>query len=189
MNIYGEKVVLRAIEYDDIEMLRETTNDPNTERMIGGWSFPISKENQKKWYDAITNDSNNLRFVIQTLDSNEAIGMVNLVNIDWKNRSAFHGIRLCPNAPKRRGYGTDAVLALMRYAFEELQLVRLDGSWVENNESSIHLYEKLGWKIEGKKSKAKFTRGKYYDVYFGGILKDEYYSIKRTLNWIPYDEK
>lgn len=186
MNIYGNKVLLRAMEPEDMELLRETANDPETEYLLGGWSFPISKLEQNKWYERAVVDKNNLRFIIEIIEDKQVIGMVNLVNIDWKNRSAFHGIRLGNRAPKGEGYGTDAVMAIMRYAFEELQLVRLDGSWVEYNIPSIKMYEKCGWCIEGTKKKAKYTQGKYYDLHIGGILSERYYEIKKELNWIPY---
>lgn len=189
MNVYGEHVVLRAMEQRDMEMLREIANDPSVEHMVGGWSFPISKTEQEKWYERAVADKNNLRFIIEMIGTEEAVGMVNLVNIDWKNRSAFHGIKLKKDAPKGRGIGTDAVMALMCYAFEELQLVRLDGSWVEYNQPSLQLYKKCGWEVEGKKEKATFTKGTYYSVYFGGILSESYYETKKRLHWAPYDEK
>lgn len=189
MNIYGSKVLLRAMELSDMEMLRETTNDPDTEKLIGGWSFPVSSFEQEKWFEKVVSDKNNLRFIIETLDTKEAIGMVNLVDIDWKNRSAFHGIRLGKNSPKGKGYGTDAVMALMNYAFNELQLVRLDGSWVEYNEASLGLYKKCGWSVEGTKKKAKFFNGKYYDMYIGGILAEDFFEVKNRLNWKPCNEK
>lgn len=189
MNIYGEKVVLRAMEPEDMEKLRETTNDPDTERLVGGWSFPVSRYEQTRWYERAVADKSSLRFIIEVIEGHKAIGMVNLVNIDWKNRSAFHGIRLYNSAPKGNGYGTDAVMAIMKYAFEELQLVRLDGSWVEYNQPSIRLYQKCGWSIEGTKKRAKYSRGEYYNVHFGGILAEDYHRVKDEMNWTPYDEK
>ena len=46
MKLVGKKVTLRAVEQEDLEMLRELTNDPDFERMAVGWSFPISKAQQ-----------------------------------------------------------------------------------------------------------------------------------------------
>lgn len=43
MNIKGKIVTLRAMEIEDQEMLRETINDPEIEKMIGGYSFPYQK--------------------------------------------------------------------------------------------------------------------------------------------------
>jgi len=189
MNIYGEKVLLRAMELEDMEMLRETTNDPETEHLIGGWSFPIGKKSQQQWFERAVSDRDNLRLTIEIIETGEAIGMENLVDIDWKNRSAFTGIRLGTKAPKGCGYAKDAVMALMRYAFEELQLVRLDGSWVEYNVSSLKLYQKCGWSVEGIKKNAKFSRGSFYDVLFGGILAPDYFRAKEQMKWTPFDEK
>ena len=184
MNIYGEKVLLRAMEPEDMEMYREMVNDPDIERMLGGWSFPVSSVEQRQWYERAVTDKSNLRFTIE-LPGEGAVGMVNLVDIDWRNRSAFHGIRLKSDAPKRLGIGTDAVMTLMHYAFEELQLVRLDGSWVEYNKKSIDLYKKCGWIVEGIKEKAIFHGGRYYSLYIGGILAEGYYEAKNRLGWIP----
>lgn len=189
MNIYGEKVMLRAMEPEDMEMLRATINDPEVEHMVGGWSFPVSRYEQMQWYERVIMDKRNLRFIIESIENHEIFGMVNLVDIDWKNRSAFHGIKLRSNVPKRHGIATDAVMALMRYAFEELQLVRLDGSWIEYNTPSIKLYEKCGWSIEGTKEKAIFSDGEYYKLYLGGILVDKYMEIRKRATWHPYDEK
>ena len=183
MNILGKKVLLRAMELEDMEMLREMVNDPEIEKMVGGWSFPLSKTEQMRWYDRVVEDKRNLRFIIETLENQEPIGLANIVDIDWKNRSAFHGIKLRSSAPKRKGYGTDTVMAVMQYAFEEMQLVRLDGAWTEYNTASIKMYECCGWKIEGKKEKALFKSGRYYDRYFGGVLAEDYFEAKNRLNW------
>lgn len=184
MNLYGEKVLLRAMEPEDMEMYREMVNDPEIERMVGGWSFPVSSVEQRQWYERVVTDKRNLRFTIE-LPGDGAVGMVNMVDIDWRNRSAFHGIKLRSGAPKGRGIGTDAVMTLMCYAFDELQLVRLDGSWAEYNESSIALYKKCGWAVEGIKKKAIFQGGRYHALLIGGILAGEYREARRRLGWNP----
>lgn len=184
MNLYGEKVLLRAMEPEDMEMFREMVNDPEIEWMIEGWSFPVSSIEQQKWYERAVEDKRNLRFTIE-LPGEGAVGMINMVNIDWRYRSAFVGNKLRRGAPKRQGIGTDSVMTLMSYAFEELQFVRLDGSWNEFNEISLALYKKCGWKVEGVKERAVFRGGKYYSRYIGGILAEDYYEAKKRLGWSP----
>lgn len=189
MEIYGEKVKLRAIEIEDMEMLREIVNDPETEKMVGGWSFPISSYQQQKWFERVSGDNNNLRFIIEVLETGEAIGLINLVEIDWKNRTGFHGIKLHPEAPKGKGYAKDAIMALEWYAFEQLQLNRLDGSCIVYNIASQKLYEKCGVKVEGIKRKAIFKDGKYWDQQVTGVLKEDYMIAKNNLGWKSYDER
>lgn len=183
MNIKGKIVTLRAMELEDQEMLRETVNDPEIERMIGGYSYPVSKEQQIAWFNVNVNNQNNLRLIIETEDDG-AVGFANIVNIDWKNRSAFHGIKIANKKFRSKGIGTDTVMAIMRYAFEELQLNRLDGSIVEYNESSRKLYcEKCGWVVEGIKRKSSFKMNEYHDELIVGILREEYQKLVKNNNY------
>lgn len=176
MNLIGEKVILRALEKEDIEFLREMLNDPEMESLVIGWSFPISKYEQEKWYEKTVHDKQNLKFAIQTKEG-ELIGLATLGKVDWKNRRATHGIKLSKNAPKGKGYATDAVMAVMKYAFEELQLNRLDGSWFEHNIASQKLYTKCGWVIEGNIRQSVFKNNNYHNEVIVGILREEYYEL------------
>ena len=51
MNIKGKIVTLRAVELEDMELLRGMLNDPEMEKAVVGWSFPVSKYSQQKWYN------------------------------------------------------------------------------------------------------------------------------------------
>lgn len=184
MNIKGKIVTLRAMEIEDQELLRGMVNDPEIEKMVGGYSYPVSKEQQLNWFNSNDNDSNNLRLIIET-EEDGAIGFANIVNIDWKNRSAFHGIKIANKKFRSRGIGTDTVMSVMKYAFEELQLNRLDGSIIEYNEASRKLYcDKCGWIVEGVKRKSSFKINEYHDELLVGILREEYFELlNRTQYW------
>ncbi|SHJ79098.1 Protein N-acetyltransferase, RimJ/RimL family [Dethiosulfatibacter aminovorans DSM 17477] len=181
MNLIGKRVILRALEIEDMEYLREMLNDPEMESAVIGWSFPTSKYEQEQWYKNMITDKNNLKFAIQS-NEGELIGLATLGKIDWKNRKATHGIKLGKNTPKGQGYATDAVMAVMKYAFEELQLNRLDGSWFENNIASQNLYIKCGWVIEGKVRKSIYKNNEYRNEVIVGILREEYYQLINDLN-------
>lgn len=183
MNIKGKIVTLRAMEETDQEMLREMVNDPEIEKMVGGYSFPVSKEQQSNWFHSNMNTQNNIRLIIETKEDGP-IGFANIVNIDWKNRSAFHGIKIANKRFRAKGIGTDTVMAIMRYAFEELQLNRLDGSIIQHNEASKKLYcDKCGWQIEGVIRNAIFKQNKYHDNLIVGILRDEYFELINKNNY------
>ena len=184
MNIYGRKVVLRAMEKSDCPMIKEMFNDPEIEDLVVGWSFPLSEYAQEKWFESHYNDNNSFRFVIETKEDG-AVGIATLLDIDWKNRRAEHGIKLCSKGTRTRGIGTDAVMAIMRYAFDELGLNRLDGSWFELNEASQRLYKKCGWKEEGIRRQYVFKKGAYRDLYIVGVLAEDYYElIKKNNYWL-----
>lgn len=175
MNIVGKKVVLRAMEKSDLELVREMLNDRELEHLVIGWSFPISAYQQEKWYEVHSGDQRNLRFMIDTEDG--VVGLATLVDIDWKNRRARHGIKIMNPNNRGKGIGKDTLMALMRYAFDELQLVRLDTSWFTDNTASKTLYTKCGWKEEGLKRNYIYQNGSYKDVMMTGILAEDYYKL------------
>ena len=180
MNIKGYLPGRRAVI---LEMLRDMVNDPEIEKMVGGYSYPVSKEQQFNWFRSNINNQNNLRLIIET-EEDGAVGFANILNIDWKNRSAFHGIKIGNKKFRSKGIGTDAVMAIMRYSFEELQLNRLDGSIVKYNEPSRKLYcDKCGWTVEGIKRKSLYKLNEYHDELIVGILREEYLELVNKNNY------
>ena len=174
MNIKGKKVLLRALERSDMEELRSFHNDPEIGNLLVGWSIPISSEEQNKWYDRLSYDDRNLRFAIET-EEDGFIGVSDISCIDYKYRSASHGILIGKKNMHGHGYGRDAVMATMKYAFEELQLNRLEGDIIEHNIPSYNLYiKKCNWKEEGRRREYAFRNNRYYDNILVGILKTEY---------------
>lgn len=183
MNIYGKKVVLRAMEKEDCEMIRGMFNDPEMEDLVVGWAFPVSHYAQEKWLENHYSDRQSFRFVIET-EEDGPVGIATLTDIDWKNRRATHGIKLNSKEKRTKGIGTDTVMAIMRYAFDELGLHRLDGSWFKTNAASIGLYKKCGWVEEGVKREYVFKKGHFRDLVVVGILSSEYYTlIDRNHYW------
>ncbi|QII83172.1 GNAT family N-acetyltransferase [Jeotgalibaca arthritidis] len=170
------------MEDEDLELMREMLNEPEIENSVVGWAFPVSKYQQQKWYENNINNNTNLRFIIETPE-NGAVGLATLTNIDWKNRSANHGIKLAAKNNRGKGVGTDTVMAVMKYAFEELNLHRLNGSWLEKNIGSEKLYTKCGWVIEGKKRQSVYKNGEFHNLVQVGILKSEYESIVKQLKY------
>lgn len=169
-------MTLRAMEPQDCGLMVEMFNDPEIENLVVGWAFPLSEFAQRKWLENNYGDANNFRFIIED-EEKKAVGVATLVDIDWKNRSATHGIKLASTADRGNGIGTDTVMAIMRYAFDELQLNRLDGSWFPENVASKNMYQKCGWKEEGIKRKSVFKRGAYRDLALCGILAEDYHAL------------
>lgn len=183
MNIYGKKVVLRAMELKDIDFIKDMFNDPDLENLVTGWAFPVSSYAQEQWMKNHYNDQTSFRFVIET-EEDGPLGIATLTNIDWKNKKATHGMKLANKERRSKGIGTDTVMAIMRYAFDELGLNRLDGSWFDSNVASKGMYTKCGWKEEGVRRKYIYKKGAYRDLTVVGILASEYYAlIKENDYW------
>lgn len=185
MNITGRLVTLRAVEALDLELLHTWANDPVTQDGIGEIHFPSSLDFHESWFRALKDDPLNQRFVVEAPDG-RAIGIASLMNIDWRNRHAWHGLVIGEQTRRGEGLGTDAVMATMRYAFDELGLERLEGAMIEYNEASIAAYcgKRLGWKQEGRRSNYFYRKGRYWDQVLVGITKGEYLSlVEETGYW------
>jgi RimJ/RimL family protein N-acetyltransferase len=176
-------VTLRAIEEEDLPTLHKWANDPVLQNILGDIHFPSSRIFHKEWFEHITGDLLNRRFAVDALGYG-IIGISSIIDIDWRNNHAYHGLLLGDAATRGRGYGTDAVMATMRYAFDEMHLERLNGSRIEYNKLSEQFYRKLGWVDEGSQKNYFFRRGKYWDRIINRVLKEEYYQlVERTKYW------
>jgi RimJ/RimL family protein N-acetyltransferase len=183
MNFKGKKVTLRAIEEEDLSLLHRWSNDPDIWYQLGGWHFPSSRDLITDWFLKLKSDPLDQRFAVEAPEIG-LIGTANLVEIDWKNNHAFHGMMLGDKDIRGKGYGIDTIMAVMRYAFEELHLVRLDGSMIEYNEISLNIYlKKCGWKEEGRQRNWYFRRNRYWDKILVGVTREDYAELMEATHY------
>lgn len=183
MNIHGKKILMRAPELRDAALLHQWANDPEIWKQLGDWHFPYSSISTEKWIYSLSESSSDRVFCIDTFDG-QLLGTANLVDIDWKNRNAFHGMMLGKVDARGKGLGLDAVMSIMRYAFDELGLMRLDGDMIETNIRSINFYVKsCGWEIEGRKKQWFYRGGQHYDKVLVGITREKYHLFVDEINY------
>lgn len=177
MNLYGKKVLLRAMEEDDLEKIRKQTNTAEFERMIVGWTLPLSAKDQKEWFQSYKNSMDTIRYIIETVEDG-AVGMMGIGKIDWKNGIANDlGMRIFKNEHRSKGLATDGWMSLLRYIFDELRLNRVNASALTYNAASLRVLEKVGFKIEGTQRQAVYKNGKYHDIIMLGCVKEDYIEL------------
>lgn len=183
MELHGKKVILRAVEEEDLEMLRELTNSPDFEKMIGGWAFPISRKDQKEWFAQCQNGLSAIRYTIVT-EEDGPVGMIGLRDIDWKNGVASGlGMRIAKKEIRTKGLATDAWMTLMKYAFDELRLNRVNGCALTYNKASLRVCEKVGFKVEGVQRQAVYKNGEFIDMVMMGCLKSDYQELLESTHY------
>lgn len=166
MNIYGNKIVLRAISPQDAKLLLELINDPDTEKMLGGFSFPVSMENQMHWISGLTENDHLLRCIIATKENmGMGLGTVILSDIDCKNGTAQIHIKMARDTGRGKGYGTDAINTMVEYAFKELRLNCVYAEVLEYNIPSQKLFAKCGFVKDGLLRARVFKNGSYINVF------------------------
>lgn len=174
MNLKGRKVTLRAIEPSDLEFLRSMMNDKNIGEGLIDLSFPISSTMQEKWFQTTIENHNDYKFVIET-EKDGVVGLVNMGNINWINRVVHNtGIKVDSKRITESGIALDAMVTLFNFIFYQLNLNRIEGSVLVDNEQSIALTKLLGYTVEGTLRQAVYRNGEYHDVYLLGMLKEDF---------------
>lgn len=166
----GPLVRLRAVEEDDLSRLNELLWDPSvTAQLRTMWPQPVA--GTREWWQRARNARDERHFAIAKL-AGELIGSCALRHVDPRTRSADLGIFL--GRPFwDRGFGTDAVRTVCRFAFREMNLQRVDLEVFENNGRARRAYEKVGFKEEGRLRRGHFVEGRHVDVIVMGVLAEE----------------
>lgn len=172
MLIKGEKVLLRAIEYSDAELLRRMINDQEIEEMMWGESFPISVHQQEIWIENLSKDHSAFRAMIDW--SGTTVGEIMLTSLDMRNGHGEIHIKLADKDLRGKGIGTDAVQALTAYAFQYLRLYCLYCRVHEKNTASQRMFAKCGYQRDGVLRSRIFKNGKFWNFYEYSILALEW---------------
>jgi RimJ/RimL family protein N-acetyltransferase len=119
-------------------------------------------------------------FMIRTLKGNMLIGDIEL-EVFWNHQDAFVGIGLGERSFWGKGYGTDAMRVLLRFAFGELNLQHVSLNVFKYNPRAIRSYEKVGFAHEGHQRQMIDRDGRRWDLLFMGILHEEWLAQQPSL--------
>jgi RimJ/RimL family protein N-acetyltransferase len=113
-------------------------------------------------------------YVIRTLAEDRLIGFLNLFGLSWMHGDTWLGIGLGEREYWGKGYGTDAVRVILRYAFTELNLRRVTLGVFAYNPRAIKSYEKAGFKVEGRLRQYIVREGQRNDMIVMGVVREEW---------------
>jgi diamine N-acetyltransferase len=101
------------------------------------------------------------------------IGLVRIDRIDAVNRNCAVGLDL---VPQQRGKGLSAKVYtwLLDYLFLQLNMHMVYLEVLESNERAVHVYERLGFRIDGRLRQRIFRNGTYEDSILMSLLRSEY---------------
>lgn len=169
---------LRELSRSDIPEVNLWRSDKELISFLGAPFRYIDQEIDERWFDSyLNNRSNTIRCaIIDDAKPEEILGMVALTNIDWVPRTGILHIMIGNSGNRNRGIGTFAVSEILKHAFDDMNLHRVELEVLTSNDRAIHLYEKIGFEREGIKKQAAFKSGEYVDVLFMAILKDKWKS-------------
>ena len=174
----GRLVRLSAVDPDEFsKVFARWTRDSEFNRLLNTTASSVQSSNSiKRWLEKDMEEASPgfHEFSIRTLADDVLVGGTNLEVVNWNGRDAFVAIFIGARENWGKGYGTDAMNLVLRYAFMELNLWRVSLGVFEYNPRAIRSYEKVGFQLEGRSRKQLNHEGKRWDVQFMGILRDEW---------------
>ena len=169
----GRLVRLRAREPGDEPLLYRWFNDREVTQHLT-IRYPLSHRQEAEFIERVSAPSYaHVSFAVETLAEGKLIGGCGLEDVSPENRAAELGIAIGDKEHWDGGYGTDTMRTLCRFGFEMMNLHRIELKVYAANERAIHVYEKVGFRLEGRLRDAVYKFGDYQDVIVMGLLEGE----------------
>ncbi len=173
----GKKITLVVIDPADtkaVEKVMSFRNDPKLGCFIGR-NFPFTA--QRTVEDITGKDKVFLGIAL----GDEIIGFITLRRINLINGTGKLTVFL-GEGNHRKGIGSEAVTLILWYAFNTLNLRKVNADVFAFNERSLRCFEKLGFRRQGVLEKEYFVDGQYHDDILLRIFKEEWLDYNATLD-------
>ena len=169
----ADRTRLRPLRREDAALLYSWINNRDLV-IFNSPYYPITDIDHEAWMDSMLKKRVDLViFVIEEIETEQVIGTCQLLNINWRHRSAELQIRIGDESFHGKGHGLEAVELLCRFGFADLNIHRIYLSVFSSNERAIKTYEKCDFKHEGLMREAAFIDGKWMDVAIMGRLNHD----------------
>lgn len=178
---YGKKVMFREYQEDDLAHMMDWINDEEIVQFLSDrFLYPQSSQQVKQFLNKAMSEEWS-GFVISDRETGDYLGQIDFINIDHKNGSAELALVIGDTNNSSKGIGTEATKMMLDFGFKHLRLNRIELSCWDYNERAINLYNKLGFKEEGRKRESRYFKGKFHDEVFFGILREEWKEVNDSV--------
>ncbi len=156
----NEIIKLRKLTSNDYIVYHDWQNDMEVMKSTNLQLDVHTLEETEQFITTIVSQSNAKAYMIMHKETERLVGIVSLINIDYKNRSAECIIDIGAKDMWAKGIGSSALSLILEFAFLELNLHRVYLQVFSFNKRAIKLYEKMGFTQEGRQRQALYRMGK-----------------------------
>lgn len=178
MELKGKKIILIPIKPEEKDQLYKLAIES-----YGGTFWYDEEQRARLTKEKFFQDWNENYFNINSLKKGQCfwivldgqkIGNINYNTIDEQNKKVELDIVIGAEENLDKGYGPDALKALIAHLFDTFNINKVWISARTNNPRAIKAYEKVGLKREGLLRQESFFNGQFVDCVRFAILKTEF---------------
>ncbi len=175
--LVGDKCYLSPCSADDAEAWARWDNDLEVAIPLGDEAYTLYPlEKMQEIVEGVVKSQSPI-FSIVDLETDKLIGRCMLFNVNQVDRNAMLGIVLGEKDCWGQGYGQDAIRLLLDFAFNLLNLNSVMLGTFAFNQRAIAAYERVGFKVIGRRRQARIIAGKKHDALLMDILAQEFQSV------------
>lgn len=172
--ITTERLLLRRMRVGDCYDMYEYASDPSVTRFLT-WSPHPDVEYTKEYLQYIANHyklGDFYDWAVILREQNKMIGTCGFTRFHMNHDCGEVGYVINP-AYRGRGIACEAVRMVMRFGFSELGLHRIEAKYIEGNEASRRVMEKVGMTFEGMRREEMLIKGSYRNIGVCSILRGD----------------
>jgi RimJ/RimL family protein N-acetyltransferase len=176
----GKFIRLGPIDHEkDAEVESRWTHDLSLMRALSRQpAIPLSIAQLKKKYEAIEKDMDESKrmfhFTIRGKEDDRLLGFIRIEGIEWTHGTCSLKLAIGDPMERNKGYGSEALELIMRFAFNELNLYRLSAVVGDDNQAGMRFFTRHGFLEEVRRRKSLLRDGQTWDLIHLGLLRDEW---------------
>lgn len=174
--LIGNRVMLREYQAEDSAAIRAWVNNSEVTRYLSTrfWAPQTTVDTQEFLSRMLQSSHNAFNYVIAAAEDGRYIGQLDMFRVDWRLRQGEIGMVIGSAEDRGKGYGTEALLLLARFAFQSLGLERLELEVHMDNAAAKRCYEKAGFVLEGVKRHAYYNDGHFTDLGMMSLIRPDW---------------
>lgn len=173
----GKTTALVLLEETDAPQLTLWINDPEITRFLKVF-MPSTLEEEIEWIKKTSSRKpNEFIWGIWQLAEKRLIGTMGLHRISYRDRVATTGAIIGEKDCWGQGFGRDAKMQLLDFAFNALNLRKVCSSVLAFNERSLHYSLACGYREEGRRRAHLFSNGQYWDEILLAVFREDWLSL------------
>lgn len=178
--IQTDRLILRKLTQQDQNNIFEYASVPEVSKFLP-WEAHKTIDDTAAFLKLVEEEFEKFKYIVFGIElkaEKKIIGTIVLRNWNQTNRCIDIGYAIS-NKYWNKGLTTEAVKAVIKFGFEELNANRIEAHCDKDNIASYRVMEKAGMKHEGTLRQKVMMKNKFIDVKFNSILREEYYDDSR----------